>query len=321
MSETALSVRDLSVAFPAPGGLARVVNSVSLELQAGEVMGLVGESGCGKSVMALAVMGLLGGTGATVEAQALRLGANGRPQPPSAGFRAVRGREIAMIFQEPSSALDPVFTVGWQIASMLRRQLGLNRQQARQAALQALASGGFPDAPEIYHAYPGQLSGGMRQLVMIAMAMAVRPRVLIADEPTTALDVTTQQLVIDQLLKLRDAAGTAILLITHDLGVVASCCSRIAVMYCGRIVEQAPYAGFHARPRHPYSSGLLDAVPRVTSDAGVARGIAGQVPAPDQLPPGCAFAPRCSRATQTCTDQLPGLQSAADGQVACHHPL
>jgi oligopeptide/dipeptide ABC transporter ATP-binding protein len=314
----ALTVEGLSVAFPGPTGPVSAVDRVSFTLQPGEAVGLVGESGCGKTATGLALAGLLDSKAARVTAGSVRLAdrelvRNGAPPPGDP--------ELAMIFQEPARALDPVFTTGWQISAALRRRRKLGRAAARAAALQALADVGFPEPEEVFAAYPGELSGGMRQLVMIAMAMAVRPRVLIADEPTTALDVTTQALVLQRLLQLRDQLGTALLLITHDLGVVARCCSRILVMYCGQIVEQAPYDAFHAAPRHPYSVGLLAAVPRVAGPRVALRPIPGQVPPAGQLPNGCRFTPRCDSATPVCAAETPELRGQAPSLVACHHPL
>jgi peptide/nickel transport system ATP-binding protein len=315
VSELALSVRELSVEFP---GAARAVDRISFDLEPGEIVGLVGESGCGKSVAALALTGLLPSAEAQVTAASIQVA--GRAMQANTPAEA-RGHEMAMIFQEPATALDPVFTIGWQITAAVRRRLGLGRAASREAALQALADCGFPEPGKVFDAYPVQLSGGMRQLAMIAMAMAVRPSVLIADEPTTALDVTTQSLVLERLLRLRQQFGTAVLLITHDLGVVARCCSRILVMYCGRIVEQATYAAFHAHPRHPYSAGLLAAVPRLASPDGPVRPIPGQVPVLGQLPDGCHFAPRCPRATEACRSCVPELPRDCAEAVACHHPL
>jgi oligopeptide/dipeptide ABC transporter ATP-binding protein len=320
MSGMALSVRDLSVRFPGPDGAVAAVEGISLDLAAGEVVGLVGESGCGKSVTALALMGLLGATEARVDITAFSLAGRTIPRPDGAALRQARGTDIAMIFQEPATALDPVFTVGWQLERVIRRH-GTRRADTRARALEALAESGFPEPEEIHCAYPGQLSGGMRQLAMVAMAMALRPRVLIADEPTTALDVTSQQRVLTRLLKLRKQHGTAILLITHDLGVVAQCCSRILVMYCGRIVEQAPYAEFHARPRHPYSAGLLAAIPRLGTGRLTCSAIPGQVPVPGQWPAGCPFHPRCQHAGGGCSSAEPELRRQDGRWFACHYPL
>jgi oligopeptide/dipeptide ABC transporter ATP-binding protein len=325
VSVPVLSVRDLSVTFRTPHGPERAVDRISLELHEGEIAGLVGESGCGKSVTALALLGLLPGQRAGIAASHIRLAGDELLGRPESHLRGVRGKGIAMVFQEPATALDPVFTVGRQISDVIRRHRGARRAAARKSALEALERGGFPKPDQVFRAYPHQLSGGMQQLVMIAMAMAARPRVLIADEPTTALDVTTQALVLQQLRELRDSEGTAILLVSHDFGVVAGCCDRVMVMYCGRIVEQGPYARLYRQPRHPYSAGLLASVPRI-SMAGREPGtrpvpIPGQVPPLFELPAGCHFADRCAHADHTCRAEVPHPVALGDSLVACHHPL
>jgi peptide/nickel transport system ATP-binding protein len=257
MTTPALKVRNLSVSFHGETGPEPVVDGISFDLYAGEIVGLVGESGCGKSVTARALMGLIPDRVAKTDYSSLSLAGTEISRLNNKGWQTIRGNEIAMVFQEPSTALDPVFTIGDQINHVLRRHLGISRTDARQKTLEALKQGGFTQAEEAYSAYPHQLSGGMKQLAMISMAMATRPRVLIADEPTTSLDVSTQSLVIDQLKQLRDTCATAILLVTHDLGVVAQSSSRVMVMYCGRLVEQSSYADLYHHPRHPYSQGLL----------------------------------------------------------------
>ena len=227
-----------------------------------------------------------------------------------------------MIFQEPSTALDPVFSIGYQISSVIHRHTNMGKASARQTALRALEQGGFSDPQKVFSAYPHQLSGGMRQLTMIALAMATRPRVLIADEPTTALDVSTQSLVLEQLRKLRDKHGTAVLLVSHDLGVVAQCCARAMVMYCGRLVEQADYASLYRQPRHPYTAGLLASIPRITAGGRVhTQAIPGRIPAPAEIPTGCHFADRCNRADELCRQRFPALVELQGSKVACHHPL
>ncbi len=322
MTASALSVSGLSVQFHSPAGSGPAVDGIGFDLPAGEITGLVGESGCGKSVTARALLGLIPPTHAQVRAGAIELDGRDLQKLPGKAMRRVRGGEIAMIFQEPSSALDPVFTIGRQVAGVIRRHRGARPAAARQAALRALEEGGFTDPEQAYRAYPHHLSGGMRQLAMVAMAMATQPRVLIADEPTTALDVTTQALVLDRLRHLRDSAGTAVLLVSHDLGVVASCCRSVMVMYCGRIVEQGQYRDLYQQPRHPYTAGLLASLPRIDGPAGSApEPIPGQVPNLSELPAGCHFAPRCGRADSQCRTISPSLQAHQHHSIACHHPL
>ena len=326
MSRAVLSVRNLSVSVQTGLGLARVVDRISFSLRGGEILGLVGESGCGKSITAAALMGLVPSPAGIVTADQIMLGDKNLAQLDEASLRQVRGSEISMIFQEPLTALDPVFSIGSQLSTVIRRHRGQNRHQARRSSVEMLERVGMADAHRIMHSYPHQLSGGMRQRVMIAMAMACRPRVLIADEPTTALDVTTQAQVLEQLSELGQSFGTAILLITHDLGVVAQACDRALIMYCGRIVEEAPVEALFTAPTHPYTAGLLAAVPRISS-AQVQRvqAIPGLMPHPAALPDGCHFADRCARADSQCRTLTPQMQ-AVDGRKslhrhACHHPL
>ncbi len=326
MNSTVLSVRNLTVTLQTGLGQARVVDRLSFSLHSGEILGLVGESGCGKSVTAAALMGLVPSPAGIVKADQIMLGDKNLAQLNEAGLRRVRGSEISMIFQEPLTALDPVFSIGSQLATVIRRHRKESRRQARHSSVEMLERVGMADAPRIMQTFPHQLSGGMRQRVMIAMAMACRPRVLIADEPTTALDVTTQAQVLEQLSELGQSFGTAILLITHDLGVVAQACDRALIMYCGRIVEEAPVEALFKAPAHPYTAGLLAAVPRISSaEVQRVRAIPGLVPHPAALPDGCHFADRCTRADPQCRTLTPQMQ-AADGhknihQHACHHPL
>lgn len=256
MTRVALRVRNLSVWRGQPGPNA-VVNGVSFDLEEGEVLALVGESGCGKTKTAEAIMGLLPGDQWSVRADAVLLGDSDLSKLNARGLRQVRGREISMIFQEPLTALDPVFAIGNQLRSVFRRHRGMARQEAISASTGILEKVGFADAGEIMNRYPHQLSGGMRQRIMIAMAMACQPRVLIADEPSTALDVTTQAQVLDQLIRLGQEFGTSLLLITHDLGVVAQYCGRALVMHDGRIVEEATVADLFARPLNDHTKRLL----------------------------------------------------------------
>jgi len=322
----ALSVRNLSVSLKTDPGLARAVDRLSFSLHSGEILGLVGESGCGKSITAAALMGLIPSPAGVVKADQIMLGGKNLAQLNEAGLRRVRGSEISMIFQEPLTALDPVFSIGSQLSTVIRRHRGESRHQALRSSVDMLERVGMADVQRIMRRYPHQLSGGMRQRVMIAMAMACRPRVLIADEPTTALDVTTQAQVLEQLGELGQSFGTAILLITHDLGVVAQACDRALIMYCGRIVEEAPVEALFTAPAHPYTAGLLAAVPRISSaEVQRVRAIPGLVPHPAALPDGCHFADRCARADPQCRTVTPEMQ-AVEGQKsnhrhACHHPL
>ncbi len=326
MNSTVLSVRNLSVSLQTELGQVRVVDRLSFSLHSGEILGLVGESGCGKSITAAALMGLVPSPAGMVKADQIMLGDKNLAQLDEAGLRRVRGSEISMIFQEPLTALDPVFSIGSQLSAVIRRHCGESKRQARRSSADMLERVGMADVHRIMQSYPHQLSGGMRQRVMIAMAMACRPRVLIADEPTTALDVTTQAQVLEQLSELGQSFGTAILLITHDLGVVAQACDRALIMYCGRIVEEAPVEALFTAPIHPYTAGLLAAVPRISSD-GVqrVRAIPGLAPQPWALPDGCHFADRCARADSQCRTLTPQMR-AVNGPNnvhlhACHHPL
>ncbi len=326
MSDCIFSVRNLSVTLQTGLGLARVVDKISFSLQGGEILGLVGESGCGKSITAAALMGLVLSPQGLVTADQIKLGDKNLTQLDEASLRRVRGSEISMIFQEPLTALDPVFSVGSHLSTVIRRHRGENRRQALRSSVDMLERVGMADADRIMQSYPHQLSGGMRQRVMIAMAMACRPKVLIADEPTTALDVTTQAQVLTQLSELGQSFGTAILLITHDLGVVAQACDRALIMYCGRIVEEAPVKALFGAPTHPYTAGLLAAVPRIsTGRAQRVQAIPGLVPHPAALSDGCHFANRCQRADTRCRTLIPNMRSV-DGPTnshlhACHHPL
>jgi len=310
-----LAVDDLQVHFRTPQGTARAVDGVQLAVQAGETVGLVGESGCGKSVTALAIMRLLPPRnvhlGGRIEFAGRDLLACNDDE-----LRRVRGREISMIFQEPMTSLNPVFTVGDQLREVYCLHLGLNRREADTEAERMLARVGFRQPAESLGAYPGQMSGGMRQRVMIAMAMAARPKLLIADEPTTALDVTIQAQVLALLDELRRETGTAILFITHDMGVVAELCDRVVVLYAGQVAETAPVRALFDEAFHPYTQGLLNAVRRL--DAGdVEQSIPGRVDPATNYPPGCRFAPRCLHAMERCRCEIPPLAPRNKSRVAC----
>jgi len=317
MTEPLLDVRDLSVRFETDNGTTHAVDRVSFSLSAGEVLGIVGESGCGKSVTTMAMLRLLPPT-AVVSGRALFDGTD-LLQASSGELRRIRGREISFVFQEPMTSLNPVFTVGRQIGEVLREHLGLSKRAARERTVELLDLVHIPAPQRRVDEYPHQLSGGMRQRVMIAMAVACDPRILIADEPTTALDVTIQAGILDLMRELRERLGTAIVLITHNLGVVADIADRVAVMYAGRKVEEAPVGELFAAPQHPYTIGLLGAVPRGGTQR--LREIPGRVPSLEVLPDACVFAPRCPRADEACVAREPLLAAVRpEHAVACVHP-
>jgi peptide/nickel transport system ATP-binding protein/oligopeptide transport system ATP-binding protein len=316
-----LEVKDLQTHFPTRAGLVRAVDGVSFHLDRGELLGLVGESGCGKSITALSVMRLIAAPGKIVNGEILFDGKD-LLKLSDAEMREMRGDDIAMIFQDPMTSLNPVFTVGEQIAEALRLHRKMSRSEARKATIEAMREVAIPDPARRLDDYPHQLSGGMRQRIMIAMALACNPKLLIADEPTTALDVTIQAQILELLNELRKQRELAVLLITHDLGVVAEVADRVAVMYTGRIVEQSPVDELFARPKHPYTEGLLRSVPKLTIDDVTRKErletIEGVVPSPTDLPPGCHFAPRCVHRMPRCTEgRIPLYELDGGVQVRC----
>jgi len=316
-----LDVQDLSVRFDTDDGAVHAVDRLSFTLEAGEVLGVVGESGCGKSVSAMSLLQLLPET-AHVTGHA-EFGGRDLISAPAARLREIRGREIAFVFQEPMTSLNPAFRIGNQLGEVLRRHLGLGRGQARLRAIELLDLVRIPAPERRVDEYPHQLSGGMRQRVMIAMALACDPKILIADEPTTALDVTIQAGILDLMRELRERLGTAIILITHNLGVVADIADRVVVMYAGRKAEEAPVRELFARPQHPYTIGLLGAIPLpgAASKQDRLREIPGRVPSLAELPNHCAFAPRCPRADDRTRSEVPALRAVGPGHlVACFHP-
>jgi len=318
----ALNVNDLSVWFENGSGRVPVVDHVSFSIKAGDATGLVGESGCGKTMTAMAILGLLPATGVKVKAAGIEVNGKDIHKLNATQRRAVLGRDIAMVFQQPATALDPVFTIGQQIGAVYRRHGGGNKQQVRKTMLNALESVGFSQAGEIAAAYPHQLSGGMRQLAMIAMATVCKPAVIIADEPTTALDNSTRALILQQLERLQTRHQTAILFISHDLTVVRQICRDVMVMYCGRLMETTDCQSLFAHARHPYSAGLLSCIPRISDKRPAPiSSIPGQRPTADELPPGCHFAPRCTRAEAQCRLSVPELDDENGRSAACFRPL
>ncbi len=317
-----LSVSDLVVDFETRAGNARVLDHVSLDVGEGEILGIVGESGCGKSMTALSIMGLVPNPPGQITSGSIKLAGQELVGMATNDLCAIRGKEIGMIFQEPMTSLNPVFTVGEQIAETVRLHENASTKAAHARAVEMLKAVEIPEAEARANVYPHQLSGGMRQRVMIAMALACRPRVLIADEPTTALDTTVQAQIFDLLQNLQDEMGTAIILITHDMGAIAEMADRVAVMYAGRIVEMGLVETVLSHPDHPYTKGLITCVPHL-SDTPVAvrerlTEIPGVVPALTDLGQGCAFAPRCNVARPECLSDKPELkETQADHKAAC----
>ena len=320
-TEPLLSVRDLRVTFQRQGEKAfHAVDGVSFDVRPGQTVGLVGESGCGKSVTSLAIMGLLPGRGNTVEGTALLDGVDLLSLSP-AEMRDRRGSEIAMIFQDPLSSLNPVITIGRQVTEVMERHQGLSRKEATPKAADLLERVGIPDPKARLINYPHQLSGGMRQRALIAMALACNPRLLIADEPTTALDVTIQAQILALLKELVVDTGTALVMITHDLGVVAGLCDEVNVLYGGRIVERGDRHRLFAHAAHPYTNGLLGSIPRLDAPRGERlEAIPGSVA--DNLPweSACAFAPRCPRAIDRCREETPVWEEHPATGLRCHNP-
>ncbi len=313
-----LKVRDLEVVFPTPEGVVRAVNGVSFSIRGRETVGLVGESGCGKSVTALSTLGLVPPPGRIVGGE-VRFRGMDLLRARSSELRRIRGAKIAMIFQDPMSSLNPVMPVGKQVSEALELHLGFSRARAQERTVELLASVGIPDAREHLSSLPHEFSGGMRQRVMIAMALSCQPELLLADEPTTALDMTVQAEILELVRGLRDQQGLAILWITHDLGVIAELAQRVLVMYAGYIVEEAPAEELFTNPRHPYTIGLLESLPHLENGKeGELKFIPGTPPDPIHLPLGCPFHPRCQHAMKRCRRENPKLQAIAPGQwVAC----
>ncbi|AWH00651.1 ABC transporter ATP-binding protein [Rhodococcus ruber] len=316
MTEPLLSVDGLGVEFATASGWTPVLQDVSFDVAAGQLVGLVGESGSGKSVTCSSVLRLLPPRQSRTVAGRIRFQGRDLLNMPSRELEAVRGNDIAMIFQEPMTSLNPVFTVGDQIAEVVRRHRRVNRKAATARAVEVLDLVGIPDAARRIRQYPHEFSGGMRQRVMIAMALACEPKLLIADEPTTALDVTIQAQVLDLIREMAGRFGMGVLFVTHDLGVVADLCTEVVVMYAGQVVERARTEPLYATPRHPYTAGLLRSVPDVGGRSEM-HTIAGSPPPPGSIPVGCRFAPRCPHRADECAGDVPLLAVGDDRTARC----
>ncbi|PTM58103.1 peptide/nickel transport system ATP-binding protein [Desmospora activa DSM 45169] len=312
-----LEIRNLKTYFFTDDGQVPAVNGIDLKIKKGETLALVGESGCGKSMTSLSIMGLVPGTGRIVEGEIL-LEEEDLTKKNDQELSKIRGNDVSMIFQEPMTSLNPVLTIGDQIMEGLILHQKLNKSEARTQAVQMLKLVGFPRAEDIVDEYPHQLSGGMRQRAMIAIAIACNPKLLIADEPTTALDVTIQAQILDLMRDVKEKLQTSILLITHDLGVVAEMAERVVVMYAGKVVEEAEVTDLFDNPAHPYTTGLIQSVPSLDEEKERLFSIKGNVPAPDELPQGCKFAPRCPKAWEKCYQEEPALYEAgSQRRVRC----
>jgi len=314
-----LRIRNLSVEFATASGRFRAVDGVDQDVDEGEILAIVGESGSGKSVSMLAVMGLLPWT-ATVTADEVTFDGQDLLAMDAAARRKMIGKDLAMIFQEPMSSLNPCFTVGWQIREALRIHLGMGRRERQARAIELFEQVGIPDPEKRLGAFPHQLSGGMNQRVMIAMAIACKPKLLIADEPTTALDVTIQAQILDLLTALRDETGMGLVLITHDMGVVAETAERVSVQYAGQKIEEQPVGPLFRTPHHPYTAALLDALPERATEKHLPT-IPGVVPGQFDRPQGCLFSPRCKFADAKCSAQVPPALGPELGRARCFYPL
>ncbi len=314
-------MRNLHTIFDTEDGVVPAVDGVDLYIDSGETLGVVGESGCGKSVTSLSIMRLVGRPGRIADGEVLFDGVDLLKKPES-DMRQIRGNQISMIFQEPMTSLNPVYTVGDQIAEAIVLHQHKSRRAAFQQAVEMLRTVGIPAAERRSHEYPHQMSGGMRQRVMIAMALSCNPKLLIADEPTTALDVTIQAQILEIMRDLQKNFGSAIMIITHDLGVIAETASRVDVMYAGKVVEEADVRTLFAMPHHPYTEGLLHSIPRLDTPKGRLHVIEGVVPNPLALPKGCRFAPRCPYVRDICREKEPPLMEVAPSvKAACWVPI
>ena len=319
-----VEVKDLRTYFYTEDGVVKAVDGVDFKIEPESTLGVVGESGCGKSVTALSVMGLVPMPPGKIASGEILFYRDGQAvdltklNPKGREYRSIRGKEIAMIFQEPMTSLNPVFTIGYQIMEAIMLHQKVSKKEARKKAIEMLRQVGIPLPEQRVDEYPHQLSGGMRQRAMIAMALSCNPSLLIADEPTTALDVTIQAQVLDLMRDLQKRFHTAIMMITHDLGVVAEMCEEVVVMYLGKVVEHAPVRPLYHDPKHPYTQGLLHSIPSLASKKKRLEPIKGVVPDPLDAPPGCPFHPRCPHAMEICTREMPTLKEvASEHQAAC----
>ena len=323
--QSLLEVRRLRTEFLLEEGPVAAVDDVSFEIEPGSILGVVGESGCGKSVTALSIMRLIQEPAGRIASGQVLFQGTDLLSLPERQMQRIRGSKMSMIFQDPMTALNPVFTAGNQVAEAIRVHQRVGRREARQRSIELFRQVGIPAPEERVHAYPHQMSGGMRQRVMIAIALACNPELLIADEPTTALDVTVQAGILELIRRLQAERQMAVMLITHDLGVVAETCDRVLVMYAGRIVEKAPVDKLFAAPAHPYTLGLLESIPSIEAveqGSGRLDAIPGAVPSLRSLPTGCRFRDRCSRAIDVCASVDPPLELKRPGQwAACHNPV
>ncbi|MDO4329540.1 MAG: ABC transporter ATP-binding protein [Lachnospiraceae bacterium] len=310
-----LEVKNLHTYFYTDSGIVKSVDGVDFELKEGSTLGIVGESGSGKSVTSLSIMGLLTGTTGKIAEGEILLDGKDIAHISEEEKRKLRGGQISMIFQEPMTSLNPVMRIGKQLTECILQHEKISKEEAYKKAEDMLRKTGVPRVEHMMKEFPFQLSGGQRQRVMIAMALVCRPKILIADEPTTALDVTIQAQILDLMNDLKKDIGTSILFITHDLGVVAEVCDEVVVMYCGRVVEKADVRSLFANPSHPYTKGLLDSIPKLGESVDELEAIPGNVPNPKYMPKGCKFAPRCSRAFAKCEEEEPGFYEVGEGHL------